>query len=156
MSETGQDASSKGLYSVIHSLLNIVWLIIFIPVISMISLVGFYIWSIFERSDKSLEASRDIRSMLAGFWENVNPVAGSVLKAIVPIVILLVVVGLLKWFTPEKLFNSEGLKDNLPSLMALVVIVTICIVAISGNVIPHELSSIGLVVIGYYFGKVKV
>ncbi|MDI3373706.1 hypothetical protein QLG06_04985 [Pseudomonas sp. V104_6] len=155
MPETNDDASSRGIYSVLNRLIGIVGWILFVPIFSMFTLIGFYIWSVFERSSNSMAAAEDIKEMLATFWQNVKPIAVDILASVVPILILLVVVGLLKWASPEKWFNAENLKDNLPSVIALIVIVTVCILAVSGNTIPHTLNSIGLVVIGYYFGKVK-
>lgn len=155
MSETNGEASNQGIYSVLHRLLSIVGWILFVPIFSMVVLIGFYVWSILERSANSLAAANDIKEMLATFWQNVKPIAVDILACVVPVLILLVVVGLLKWASPEKWFNAENLKENLPSVIALVVIVTVCILAIAGNAIPHTLNSIGLVVIGYYFGKVK-
>ncbi|EKT4481564.1 hypothetical protein QEM02_001649 [Pseudomonas putida] len=149
------ESTESSFYRVLHRLINIVGLVILVPILSVFTLVGFYIWSVFERSSNSIEASQDLERVLIKLWESLRPIAETVLAAVVPILILVVVIGLVKWMAPEKWFNAEKIVENLPSVIALIVILTVCILALASQSIPSTLNSIGLVVIGYYFGKVK-
>ncbi len=42
---------------------------------------------------------------------------------------------------------------DLPSFLAVVIVITICLLSLAGLEVPGVLNNVALVVVGYYFGK---
>ena len=67
---------------------------------------------------------------------------------------------LLRWllFTPQSSSLTRKIQDSLtdvPSLIAIVVIATVCLLPFLRVTVPEVLSNIALVIIGFYFGTVR-
>jgi hypothetical protein len=50
-------------------------------------------------------------------------------------------------------FDLSKITGDLPSTLALVIILTICLLPLAGSDVPSVLNNIALVVVGFYFGK---
>jgi hypothetical protein len=85
----------------------------------------------------------------------------SVWNLIIPIITLVIIGMLIKWvfFSPqgrERTTQVTQILTDLPSVIAIVVITTVCILALlRTDNIPEPLGNIALVIIGFYFGRLR-
>jgi hypothetical protein len=73
----------------------------------------------------------DIERVMSAMWERLIPIGLQVLK----------------------LVALSKITSDLPSALALIVIITICLLPLAGVAVPDVLNNIALVVVGFYFGK---
>ncbi len=88
-------------------------------------------------------------------WDKLIPIGQTVLRVAAPVVIILLAVLLLRTLarsgaTP---FDFGRITSDLPSTLALVIVITICLLPLAGLGVPDVLNNVALVVVGFYFGK---
>ncbi|MCB5226907.1 hypothetical protein JAO78_008770 [Alishewanella sp. 16-MA] len=143
-------------YDVLNRLLGIVSTIVFIPVIVLLVLSAGYLFAVFGMLDGTQVGQHtEIKQTLMSVWESLIPIAREALSILLPVIVLVLLVGAVKWVLPTGTLNVEILKDNLTSIIAIIVLGTICILPLLGKEIPVVLTNIALVIIGYYFGKLN-
>ena len=156
MSEEDQQ-SNTNVYDVLNRLLGIVSTIVFIPIIVLLVLSVGYLFTVFGTFESGQAGSQiEIKQTLISVWESLIPLARQALSILLPIIILVLLVGAVKWVLPSGTFNLDVLKDNLTSVLAVIVVGTVCVLPLLGQEIPIVLTNIALVVVGYYFGRLKV
>jgi hypothetical protein len=74
-----------------------------------------------------------------------------------PILSIVVIVVLIRWILFSGSSNPTakklgGMLRDVPSLIAVVVIITLCLLPLLSAEIPSALSNIALVIVGFYFG----
>jgi hypothetical protein len=145
-----EDQDNKNIYDILYKLLNIIGTILSIPIILIVIFAVTYLVATFN----DLQAATEIKSMMISLWQNLLPIIYKSLSILWPILVLIISIGLIKWFIAKKSeINFLTLKDNLTTILALTVILSICILPFTGMEVPSSLSNIALIIIGFYFGK---
>jgi hypothetical protein len=103
------------------------------------------------RADALVNLERAMSTM----WDRLVPIGQTVLRVAAPVVIILLAVLLLRTLaragaTP---FDLSRVTSDLPSTLALIIVITICLLPFAGLGVPDVLNNVALVVVGFYFGK---
>jgi hypothetical protein len=98
-----------------------------------------------------------VADILISLWREMLPYIGRFVQLIAPVFVLLFFLGILHRLSSvgNSSFDVSKFIGDLPSVLALIIIVTICLLPIAGFGIPDVLNNIALVVVGFYFGKRK-
>lgn len=101
------------------------------------------------------EALPLIERTVTTIWEKLLPVGEMALRIIAPVMVLLLAVGVLHFLarSNETPLDIGKLITDFPSLLALLIVVTICLLPLSGLPVPDVLNNVALVIVGFYFGK---
>ncbi|WP_312840861.1 hypothetical protein [Delftia tsuruhatensis] len=147
----------SNIYDFLNKLLEIINKILLIPILILIILSTVYVASIFIPSDFVItESKKEIRGLIIDIWKGILPIAEKLLKGTLPIAILALIVGLVKWILPSGSFSAEILTRNLTAIISSIILATLCILPLLDKEVPLAISNIALVIIGYYFGKLKI
>ena len=100
-------------------------------------------------------ALSDIERVMLSMWDKLVPIGQQVLRFVAPVVIILLAVLGLRTLARSGAapFDVSKFTSDLPSALALIIIITICLLPLAGVGIPDVLNNIALVVVGFYFGK---
>jgi hypothetical protein len=132
---------------------TIVWLGFFL----IVGLVVVYVWLVVNpHQDTSAGlAAGKIEALMLSAWDRILPIATSVLKLVGPVLVLFLGLALLGALARRGAhpLDLSRVTSDLPSVLALVIIVTICLLPLGGLGVPDALNNIALVVVGFYFGK---
>jgi fumarate reductase subunit D len=152
------DDTSKHLFHLANKVIGLLYFIVFIVAIIIISLLIFYGVLLVHPTDESSKSAALLMPLIINFWEKISSYIGGFVSLVAPLFILLFALGILHKLgkAGASPFNSEKLLGDLPSLLALIIIVTICLLPLSGIAVPDVLSNIALVVVGFYFGKREI
>lgn len=95
------------------------------------------------------------QAVLLGIWAAVAPVAQTALRVVTPVLLVMGGMILIAYLGRRGAapFEFAKVTSDLPSLLALVIILTICLLPLAGLDVPAVLNNIALVVVGFYFGK---
>ena len=103
-----------------------------------------------------LSAASTVQSIMMEVWRALLPIANEAISILSPILVLLILAGIVRWIAPPEKLNLANITENLPAFLAVFIVATICLLPLLGMEIPNVLSNIALVVVGYYFGKLKI
>ncbi|WMN77894.1 hypothetical protein NI385_18020 [Vibrio parahaemolyticus] len=136
---------------IIGLLYLVVWLVAFI----VIGLLIFYGYLIFNPEADVLGGQQQLQILIVNLWDKVGGYLASFVRLLAPMFVLIFALGVLHRLGKQGAspFNLEKLLADLPSALALIIIITICLLPLSGIGVPDVLSNIALVVVGFYFGK---
>ena len=140
--------------SLVNRLVTLLYLVVLPPIIALIFFLGLYIYlalregftgSAVEMMDKTI-GELGVAKITGNLWE-----------VLAPIISIIVLVMLIRWlfFAPEDQFIAKQLRQALtdvPSLIAVIVIATVCVLPLLKIEIPDPLGNIALVIVGFYFG----
>lgn len=147
------DAAFRITDRVVRLITTIVWL----GFLLIVGLVIVYVWLVINPNQDTSAglASGKIEALVLGAWDRILPIATSVLKLVGPVLVLFLALAFLgalarKGASP---FDLTKITSDLPSVLALVIILTICLLPLAGLGVPDVLNNIALVVVGFYFGK---
>ena len=147
----------KNIYDILHRIIGIVGTIVLIPVILIVILAFGYLFIIFGVIDGiPLSAASTVQSIMMEDWRALLPIANEANTILYPILVLLILAGIVRWIAPPEKLNLANITENLPAFLAVFIVATICLLPLLGMEIPNVLSNIALVVVGYYFGKLKI
>ncbi|WP_337920440.1 hypothetical protein [Vibrio cholerae] len=149
MENSGKTAVEKVLLSVI----SLVGTIILLPFIVLVVLALGYLFALFGLFGSGGALPEEIKSLILTIWQQVLPIADKGLALVSPILVLLILSGLVRWIIPNGRSNFKELTENIPSILAILVLGSLCLLPVMGYEIPNELGNIALVVVGFYFGK---
>ena len=147
-------------YRLLGRLIGLVGMIIFLGFLLVFALATAYVY--FSLNPDSLSgastAAEQARSLLTTVWEALLPIATTILRLAAPVLILLVGLVILAYLSAKGAapFDLSKITGDLPSTLALVIILTICLLPLAGFEVPSVLNNIALVVVGFYFGKREV
>jgi len=157
MDNQQEHIDNRNIYDVLLKIISIIGYIVLLPILLFVILaIGYVVVVSGSIEGVSPNAAADIKNTIIDIWKTLLPIAANALSIISPIIVLLVLTGVAHKFLPTKEFTLSGVTQNLPSILAIVVILTICLLPILGMEIPNILGNIALVVVGYYFGKLKI
>jgi hypothetical protein len=134
------------------------WIVI-PPIILAMILTLIYFVSLLD-TNAPTPAHEEFRNQLGSFLQQFSPALGRFALAIwaflAPILSLIVIIVILRWFLFSPRYDLSrqlgGLVRDVPSLIAIVVLVTMCVLPLVRADIPQSLGNIALVIIGFYFG----
>ena len=140
-----------------NRIVGLVSTIIALGFVLILGLVVVYIWLVINVNQDSSAglASAKIESLVLAVWDRVIPIATAVLRVVGPVLVLFLAFALLSVLAKRGAspLDLAKITSDLPSVLALLIIVTICILPVSGLEVPTALNNIALVVVGFYFGK---
>lgn len=132
--------------------------IFFLTFFAFAVFTGAYFYVLFEippDDRRRTEALPLIEHTVTTIWEKLLPIGEVALRIIAPVIVLLLAVGVLHLLARrgETPFEISKLITDFPSLLALLIVVTICLLPLSGLPVPDVLNNVALVIVGFYFGK---
>lgn len=152
-----QDQALEVAARITDRIVSLITTIVWLALILVVGLISVYVWLVVNpKQDTSADlATARIESLVLNSWNQVHPLAASVLKMVGPVLVLflgLALIGVLsrKGASP---FDLVKITSDLPSLLALIIILSICLLPLGGLPVPDVLNNIALVVVGFYFGK---
>jgi len=132
-------------------------LILFVAAVVVV-MYRVYLLSAAGSSSEETEALTLIEGQLSLLMPNLEDMIKSIWHFAAPLLSFCIVVVVLKW-----VFLAEGMgqlrnqllrtTSDVPSVIAIVVIFTVCLLPLMGIEIPQAMSNIGLVIVGFYFGS---
>ncbi len=141
-----------------EKVISILWLIVFLSMMTFITLILVYLYVLLA-SDLSADRREDALSKISHLafeiWDKLAPFGQDLLRFAAPVVVIFLALLALRTLirsgaAPAALASAVS---DLPSILALIIIVTLCILPLAGISIPTELNNVALVVVGFYFGK---
>jgi hypothetical protein len=145
-------------YKLAEKIISILSTIVFLALFAFLLLLGAYPYALLGmepgaggRADALVNLERVMFTVL----DKLIPIGQTVLRVAAPFVVILLAILLLKTLVRSGAtsFDLGKLTSDLPSMLALIIIVTICLLPLSGLGIPDVLNNVALVVVGFYFGK---
>jgi hypothetical protein len=108
-----------------------------------------------DNSPGATESATRVEALLATIWQQLLPIGNAILRLAAPVLILLMGIVVLAYLGRRGAspLDIKKITGDLPSVLALVIILTICLLPIAGVEVPAALSNIALVVVGFHFGK---
>lgn len=156
MSEEQPKKVEKNIYDVLHHFISIVGTIVFAPVILIIILtIGYLLIVSGVIEELSPTAAPSVQAMIMEVWQSLLPIASKVISVLFPILVLLILAGVIRWITPAEKFKLVNITENLPAFLAVLIVATICLLPLLGMEVPNVLNNLALIVVGYYFGKLR-
>jgi hypothetical protein len=146
------------IYKLASRVISILTIIVFLAVLAFLILLGAYIYALVKMDPAAggrADALVNLERVMFTMWDKLVPIGAAVLKVVAPVLIILLALLLLRTLarvgaTP---FDLGKVTSDLPSTLALVIVITICLLPLAGLGIPDVLNNIALVVVGFYFGK---
>lgn len=152
------DTTTEGhLFRLADRIISLITLVVWLLAIIVIGLLLAYGFIIIQVPSPNNAVAMEIQMLILKLWEQTAPYVAQFIRLVAPIVVLLFALGVLQRLGKEGAlpFDTSKLLSDLPSVLALVIIVTICLLPLSGIAVPEVLNNIALVVVGFYFGKRK-
>lgn len=149
--------SEEHLFRLADRVISLITLIVRLLAFIVIGLLFAYGALILQAPSANDGAAMQLQMLILKLWEQTTPYVAQFIRLVAPIVVLLFALGVLQRLGKEGAmpFDTSKLLSDLPSVLALVIIVTICLLPLSGIAVPEVLNNIALVVVGFYFGKRK-
>ncbi|WP_370308851.1 hypothetical protein [Sinimarinibacterium flocculans] len=141
----------------INRLIGLVSTVIVLGFTLVLALVVAYLYLVLnpEGFSGAASAAEYTQSLLLTIWQGVEPIAGTALRVVAPVILILGVLIVVAYLAKRGAtpFDLSRVTNDLPSFLAVVIILTICLLPLSGLEVPSVLNNIALVVVGFYFGK---
>lgn len=155
MSDHDFEDRGDGIYTILSRVIGLIGTILLAPIILFLALGAGYVMALSGMFyEASPHAASEIKILIFDLWRTLLPLAQQALSLVGPILILVVVVGLVKWLAPSEKLSLKPVAENLPAVLAVIILGSICILPVMGREIPGIMSNIALVIVGFYFGKV--
>ena len=154
------------LFSLLNRVINLLFILIAPLVVSILGLIATLVWVTLtsgsspapnQFSNRS-ESAQVIQTQINSLLPPLETLTQTVWRFIAPLLAFCVVLAIVKWvFLTKGLesFRARLLQTNwdVTSIIAVMVLFTICLIPLMGNTIPEPIANIGLVVVGFYFGS---
>src|SRR5215213_957807 len=146
-------------YRIASKLVTILGTMVLLAFAVILLLVGGFIYALFgsqvAEGYTRGEAAIRIQELVLGMWDKLLPITQGVFRVVAPILIIslaLLALRILSRHSTSPL-NLAKITTDLPSTLAILIIVAICVLPLSGLGVPEVLGNIALVVVGFYFGE---
>jgi hypothetical protein len=148
----------------VSRIISLLYLVVFVPLflwafLTVITFIGIISPATFSFDGQAMSPQSQQQAM--EFVKNLSPFtsefANRLWSFLAPILSIIITVVLLRWL----LFSGKnngiskrlgGMVKDVPSLIAVVVIITLCLLPLLNTEVPAALSNIALVIVGFYFG----
>ena len=152
---TGAPDTGTLLFKLADRVIGLITLTVWLLVLIVVGLLIFYGYLITQPAEITKGATIELRELVTSLWEQVTPYVAQFIHLVAPAFVLLFALGVLhrlkeRGATP---FDTSKIFADLPSLFALLIVITICLLPLSGFGVPDVLNNVALVVVGFYFGK---
>ncbi len=152
------DGIIQAVYRLAHRIVGILATIVVLTLLVFAVLVGVYVYLLLSGEayrQSAADSLPRIEALIFNLWDKLMPIGQTVLHVVAPIVLILLVVALVLALSKSKAapFELQKIVSDLPSFLAVLIVVTICILPVSGLAVPDVLNNVALVVVGFYFGK---
>ena len=151
------DPALEVAHRIVDRIVGIVTIIVVLAFVLLAGLVAVYVWfTVNPAADTNASVvAAQVLTLLTTLWGQLVPLATSVVRIVAPVLIILVAMILLRALSRRSAtpLDLRRITSDLPSVLALVIIATICVLPLSGLAVPDVLSNVALVVVGFYFGK---
>jgi hypothetical protein len=158
-SSTGRlvDTSETGshLFQLASRVLGLIQLVVVLLMLIVVGLLVFYGYLITQPQEVLGAATKELRDLIVQLWSQLTPYVSSFIRLVAPVFVLLFAMGVLHRLREHGAapFDTSRLFADLPSVLALLIIITICLLPLTGFGIPDVLNNVALVVVGFYFGR---
>jgi nucleoside recognition membrane protein YjiH len=156
---TKPDISDTGaqLFHLANRVIGLISSVITLLAVLLGSMLVFYGILLLQPHEGAVGASLQMRELIVSLWNQITPYVARFVSLIAPIFVLIFALGVLHRLGKEGAspFDTSKLLSDLPSVLALLIITTICLLPLAGLAVPDILNNIALVVVGFYFGKRK-
>jgi hypothetical protein len=138
--------------------LSLIGWIVFLTFFVFILLVGGYFYVLLQMPESDIRRSDSlsrIQETMMSVWDRIIPIGSTALRVIAPVIVLMVALAILQILSKKSAqpLDLSKFVNDLPSLIALLIVTAICLLPLSGLVVPEVLNNVALVVVGFYFGK---
>lgn len=152
-----QDAALEAAFRITDRVVRLVTTIVWLGFFVIGGLLAIYLWLVVNPTHEpsAAVAAGKVEKLVLDAWDRLLPIATSVLKIVAPVLVLFLGLAFLGALSRQNAqpFDLRKLTSDLPSVLALLIVVTICLLPLGGLVVPEVLNNIALVVVGFYFGK---
>ena len=150
----GGDNSPLSPLRLVNRLVTLLYLVVLLPIIVLLFFLALYIYLAFREG--FIGGAVEMMDKMIGEL-GVAKITGNLWEVLAPIISIIVLVMLLRWLfcAPGDQFIARQLRQALtdvPSLIAVIVIATVCVLPLLKIEIPDPLGNIALVIVGFYFG----
>ena len=97
--------------------------------------------------------TRPIEDISLKLWDRVLPIGQTIITILAPILVFLLAIVEADKLLPCRELSVARVTSDLPSVLALLIVATICLLPLAGVAVPNVLGNVALVVVGFYFGK---
>lgn len=153
----GRDAALEVTGHLLGRLIGVVSTIVILGFLLVLGLVVAYVYFVLNPDGftGAPEAAAQTQALLLTVWQSVAPIAASALRVVAPVLIILGALIVLRYLTRlgAAPFDVSRITNDLPSFLAVLIILTICVLPLANLEVPAVLNNIALVVVGFYFGK---
>jgi hypothetical protein len=141
-----------------EKVISLIGWIVFLTFFVFILLVGGYFYVLIqmpESDPRRPDLLTHIQETMLSVWDRIIPIGSTALRVIAPVIVLMVALAILQILSKKSAqpFDLSKFVTDLPSLIALLIVTAICLLPLSGLVVPEVLNNVALVVVGFYFGK---
>jgi len=154
---TERDEALEAAFKLTNRVVGLITTVVWLGFLLIVGLVVVYVWLVINPNQDSSAglASSKIESLVLNAWDRILPIATNVLKLVGPVLVLFLALAFLKALARKGAspLDLSKITSDLPSVLALVIILTICLLPLGGIGVPDVLNNIALVVVGFYFGK---
>ena len=154
-----EDTDLFQVYRIASRLVTILATMVLLAFAVILLLVGGFIYALFgsqvAEGYTRGEAATRIQGLVLGMWDKLLPITQGVFSVVAPVLIISLALLALRLLSRHSAspFNLAKVTTDLPSTLALLIIIAICLLPLSGLGVPDVLSNIALVVVGFYFGE---
>ena len=141
-----------------EKVISLIGWIVFLTFFVFILLVGGYFYVLLqmpETDTRRPDLLSHIQGTMMSVWDRIIPIGSTALRVIAPVIVLMVALAILQILSKKSAqpLDLSKFVTDLPSLIALLIVTAICLLPLSGLVVPEVLNNVALVVVGFYFGK---
>lgn len=144
-------------YSLVNRIIGLLYLVLSFGFFGFLMVLGSYLWLVLTApaDHPPSETVALIGALMQPLLEKLGPVAHAIVAVVAPVVIILLAIVALHVLSKQGAtpFDFSKITSDLPSVLALIIIITICLLPLAGLEVPGVLNNIALVVVGFYFGK---
>lgn len=158
--ERGEDSGGEllGVLGITRSIVHILGAIVGLVFILFLLLAGGYLYALLGSEREGYvrsEAASHIQTLMLSLWDKIIPIASGILSIVAPVVIISLAIIAVRALSKGRSgpLNLAGIVTDLPSLVAVLIVVAICLLPLAGLRVPEVLNNIALVVVGFYFGR---
>jgi hypothetical protein len=146
------------LFHLADRIIGLIQLVILLLILIVVGLLIFYGYVITQPQEVMGGAAGELRELILGLWRDVTPYVTRFASLAAPVFVLIFALAVLHRLgrLGASPFEPTQVMNDLPSTLALVIIVTICLLPLAGLPVPDVLNNVALVVVGFYFGKRKI
>jgi fumarate reductase subunit D len=148
--------SLSAFHDLARRIIGILSMIIGFAMLVLVILIVAYVTSLFLAVDQPSireTVTRPLEDSSLKLWDKVLPIGQTIITILAPILVLLLAIVAADKLLRGRERGVARITSDLPSVLALLIVATICLLPLAGVAVPNVLGKVALVVVGFYFGK---